>query len=418
VLSSLFVILHLMRIHRLTAFQVPIALRKAVRHASHERSANETLIVRCVLDDGSCGWGEGLPRPYVTGESIDSVWRHLKQTDFSRLHETTFSSAAEISRTIDDFQLADVAPDSGIHVRECFGNSVRCALELAILDAACRAEEISLGDFIRKHPAVMKFAQSREEVFYSGAVTSMTPGSQWISALKMKLFAFRQVKVKVGTEGISDVDTLRRVRRIVGRKVDLRLDANEAWHCDQVRSNMSVLLPFAPSSLEQPVPHAEVAGLKHVRSEIDIPIMLDESLCCMKDAERAIAGQFCDLFNIRLSKCGGISRSLQLVALARQHGIGYQLGCQVGETGILSAAGRHFACQVPDIRYLEGSFDQFLVRDSLTEQDLTFRYGGRGTRLRGLGLAVDISECRTRELAVRTEEIVSPKVNFSRNTTR
>ena len=98
-----------MRVHRLTAFQVPIALRKTVRHASHERSANETLIVRCVLDDGSCGWGEGLPRPYVTGESIDSVWRHLKQSNFSSLRETTFSSALEISRTIDNFQLADVA---------------------------------------------------------------------------------------------------------------------------------------------------------------------------------------------------------------------------------------------------------------------------------------------------------------------
>jgi L-alanine-DL-glutamate epimerase-like enolase superfamily enzyme len=395
-----------MRIHRLTAFQVPIALRKAVRHASHERSANSTLIVRCVLDDGSCGWGEGLPRPYVTGESIDSVWRHLKQSDFTSLRETTYSSAAEISRAVDDFRLADVAADPGIDVRECFGNSVRCALELAILDAACRAEQISLGDFIHQHSAAAALAKSSDEVFYSGAVTSMTARSQWISALKMKLFAFRRIKIKVGTEGISDVDTLRRVRRIVGRKVDLRLDANEAWQCEQVSAKMATLLPFTPTCLEQPVAHAEIAGLNQVRSEIKTPIMLDESLCCREDAERAIAGQFCDLFNIRLSKCGGISRSLQLIALARQHGIGYQLGCQVGETGILSAAGRHFACNMPDIRYLEGSFDRFLVRDRLTEQDLTFRYGGRGTRLQGHGLCVDVNECRVRELAERTMEVI------------
>ena len=167
-------------------------------------------------------------------------------------------------------------------------------------------------------------------------------------------------------------------------------------------------MPFLPTSLEQPVPHSEVAGLKQVRSEIRVPIMLDESLCCREDAERAIAGEWCDLFNIRLSKCGGISRSLELVALARQHGIGYQLGCQVGETGILSAAGRHFACNVPDIRYLEGSFDRFLVRESLTEQDLTFRYGGKGTRLHGHGLSIDVNECRVRELAVRTLEITAP----------
>jgi len=397
-----------MRIHRLTAFQIPIALKKPVRHASHERRENETLILRCVMDNGSCGWGEGLPRPYVTGESIDSVWRHLEQTDFTPLRDATFSSVADASLAIDDFRFADVAADPGIDVRECFGNSVRCALELAILDAACHADQISLGDFILQHPAAISFAKPCDAVFYSGAVTSMTPRGQWISALRMKLFAFRQVKIKVGADGISDIDLLRRVRRIVGRNVDLRLDANEAWHCDEVASKIAPLMPFLPSSLEQPVPHSEVAGLRQVRSEINIPIMLDESLCCREDAARAIAGEMCDLFNIRLSKCGGISRSLELVAFARQHDIGYQLGCQVGETGILSAAGRHFACNVPDIRYLEGSFDRFLVRESLTEQNLTFRYGGKGTRLHGYGLSIDVNECRVRELAVRILEIIAP----------
>ncbi len=397
-----------MRIHRLTAFQIPIAFKRPVRHASHTRHANETLIIRCVMDDGSCGWGEGLPRPYVTGETIDSVWRHLEQSDFSPLRDTSYSSAGDVSRAIDAFHFAEVAADPGIEVRECFGNSVRCALEMAVLDAACRAQQMSLGDFILQHPVASEFSTPCNEVFYSGAVTSTTPRGQWISALKMRLFAFRQVKVKVGTDGISDVDLLRRVRRIVGRKVDLRLDANEAWHCEEVASKIAPLLMFRPTSLEQPVPHAEVAGLKQVRSQIGVPIMLDESLCCLEDAQRAIAGGWCDLFNIRLSKCGGISRSLAIAALARKHGLGYQLGCQVGETGILSAAGRHFACNVPDIRYLEGSFDRFLVRESLTEQDLTFHYGGKGKRLNGPGLSIDVNECRVRELAVRTLEIIVP----------
>lgn len=398
-----------MRIHRLTAFQIPIALKKPVRHASHMRHANETLVIRCVMDDGSCGWGEGLPRPYVTGETIDSVWRHLEQSDFSPLRDAKYSSAGDASFAIDAFRFADVAADPGIEVRECFGNSVRCALELAILDAACRAERISLGDFILQHPAAIDFAMAGDEVFYSGAITSTSPRGQWLSALKMRMFAFRQVKVKVGAEGISDVNLLRRVRRIVGRKVDLRLDANEAWHCEDLASNIAPLNCFEPTSLEQPVPHSEVAGLKQVRSQISVPIMLDESLCCLEDAEHAITGETCDLFNIRLSKCGGISRSLAITALARKHGISYQLGCQVGETGILSAAGRHFACNVPDIRYLEGSFDRFLVRDALTEQDLTFRYGGKGSRLDGQGLGIDINECRVRQLAVRTLEIIATK---------
>jgi len=397
-----------MQIHRLTAFHVPIALRKPVRHASHQRFGNDTLIVRCVMNDGSVGWGEGLPRPYVTGESIESVWRHLEATDFAPLREANIRDALSAARLMQSFSLAEVLPDDKIAVRECFGNSVRCALELAVLDAACRQEQCSLGDLIQRLPETAGLVRCADEVFYSGAVTSMSPRRQLVSALKMRLFGFRTVKVKVGTDGIDDLACLRRVRRIVGRKVDLRLDANEAWRCEEVASRLSPLLPFQPTSLEQPVPHAEVAGLKQVRAEIPTPVMLDESLCCVEDADRAIHGRWCDLFNIRLSKCGGLVRSLRLAQLAHQHGLGYQLGCQVGETGILSAAGRHVACNISGIRYLEGSFDRFLVRDRLTEQDLTFRYGGRGPRLQGTGLGIAVDECRVRQLAVRTLELVEP----------
>jgi len=394
-----------MRIHRLTAFHVPIALRRPVRHASHERTANDTLIIRCVLDDGSIGWGEGLPRTYVTGESIDSAWRQLKQTHFAALCDGHFDSPAAAAAAIDGFVLADVSADPGVVPRECFGNAVRCALELAILDAVCRCAGMPLGRLISQLPQSSGFADLREQVYYSGAITSESPRKQWLSALKMRVFGFRQVKVKVGAAGIADADCLRRIRRVVGSAVDLRLDANEAWRCEELESRLAPLLPFRPTCLEQPVAHAETPGLGAIRGRLGIPVMLDESLCCRADAERAIAGGWCDAFNIRLSKCGGLVRSLELVRLAREHGVFCQLGCQVGETGILSAAGRHFACHVPDLRYVEGSFDRFLVRDSLVEPDMTFRYGGRGSRLTNPGLGVTVDECRVRALAVRTLEL-------------
>lgn len=399
-----------MHIHRLTAFHVPMALKRTVKHASHVRTANDTLVVKCVMSDGSVGWGEGLPRTYVTGDSIDSAWRHLEATSFDELRSRGFSSALEVALTLDQLPLAEVPPDTGVTVRECFGNSVRCAVELAVLDAACRTEGCSLGELIRQLPdtAGVLLEQPAESVRYSGAITSESPARQWLSALKMKAFGFAQIKIKLGTHGVDDAALLNRVRRVVGRRVDLRGDANEAWHCDELVARIAALERFTLSCLEQPVPHAEVSGLAHVRREIGVPIMLDESLCCLEDAQRAIAGNWSDLFNIRLSKCGGLVRSVRIAALAKRFGLGFQLGCQVGETGILSAAGRHFACQIAGLRYLEGSFDHFLVRDRLTEQDLTFRYAGLAPRLPGPGLGVTIDECRVRSLAVRMLDVITP----------
>ena len=92
--------------------------------------------------------------------------------------------------------------------------------------------------------------------------------------------------------------------------------------------------------------------------------------------------------------------------MADRHGIRCQLGCQVGETGILSAAGRHFACSVANLWFAEGSYDRFLVRDRLTEQDLTFRWGGRGVELSQPGLSIDVDECRVRSLAMRSLDLL------------
>ena len=142
--------------------------------------------------------------------------------------------------------------------------------------------------------------------------------------------------------------------------------------------------------MEQPSPHADLAGLAEVRQQVHTPLMLDESLCGMVDAERAVALGACDLFNLRLSKCGGFIPSLRLAQFAQAHGLGCQLGCQVGETAVLSAAGRHFAACVGGLRYLEGSYDRHLVREALGTRDLTFGRGGRAAALPGPGLGVTL----------------------------
>ena len=71
-----------MRIVELIAYHVRIDLKKAIRHASHARTETDSLVVRCKLSDGTIGWGEGLPREYVTGESIDVAWDLLNNANW------------------------------------------------------------------------------------------------------------------------------------------------------------------------------------------------------------------------------------------------------------------------------------------------------------------------------------------------
>ncbi len=405
-----------MRLSRLTAYHVRIPLKHNVRHASHSREETDSLVVRCELDNGSVGWGEGLPRPYVTGETIDNVWSLLAESDLAKPLSEPFENLAQAMALADQIKLRAADCECPFVERDCFGNSARCAIELSLLDAAARAEGVPMSRVTELLPEAFAVRQSqisdlksqiKTQVRYSAAITAMSPWATTVRAWKIRLYGFHQCKVKVGVEGVDDAELLRRIRSILSAaQVDLRIDANEAWTCENLEAKLAPLLPFDMTSLEQPVPHSQVAGLAELRGRIGVPLMLDESLCSLTDAHRAIESGTCDLFNIRLSKCGGFVSSLRLAALAHQAGLGYQLGCQVGETGILSAAGRQFGCSVANIRYLEGSYDRHLVLERLTDQDITFGRRGVAPALTGPGLGVNVDEGALRRITVREQRLV------------
>jgi L-alanine-DL-glutamate epimerase-like enolase superfamily enzyme len=388
-----------MRVKEITAWQVRIPLRKPIQHASHTRTETDNVVIRVTLDDGTEGFGEGVPREYVTGETIDSAFALLQQSELAAQLDDCRDYAWAISMT-ERLRLAPIAGDE----RGCMGNGARCALELALLDAYGKHFREPVSAVTQR--LVPELFEPRPHVRYSGAITSAKGWKARFSAWRMWVYCFTQLKIKVGIEGHNDVDRVGAIRSRVGKRMDLRIDANEAWTPENVRAKILELKPFGITSVEQPIPHEQVAALRDVRKDVGVPIMLDESLCGRIDAERAVDGATCDLFNIRLSKCGGFISSLKLAQYAKQHGLGYQLGCQIGETAILSAAGRHFASSVRDIRYLEGSYDNHLVREALATTDLTFGWGGWAPALTGPGLGIAIDPAALARVAVRKEVLL------------
>ncbi|HMP01671.1 MAG TPA: dipeptide epimerase [Gemmatales bacterium] len=391
-----------MAIKSLTALAIRVPLRRTIRHASHARTETDNLLVRCELTDGTVGWGEGVPRSYVTGETIDSALAALRGCDWSAWSVWPGPDWAAAVQRLDDFQLP-TPPDDDRRIR---ANSARCAMELALLDAAGR----QLGQPLSSVTGLIApgLLLPQERVQYSGAITSSQGVKAYFAALGMRLYGFAHLKIKVGIAGQDDVARLRLIRRASGARLVLRLDANEAWQPDNVAARIAALLPFEIASVEQPVPHAQIGCLPAVRRQLGVRIMHDESLCGQVDAERAVADGTCDLFNLRLSKCGGFLPTLHLAAFAREHGLGCQLGCQVGETGILSAAGRHFATSVAGLLWREGSYDRRLLAANVLVRDITFGAGGWAPALTEPGLGVTIDEQAVDHLTQHREPLWPP----------
>jgi muconate cycloisomerase len=114
-----------MKVSELTAYIVRVPLKKRIKHASHARTETDNVLVRVRLNDNSVGWGEGVPREYVTGESADSALDLLKRCDLKgQLGDCRDFHGA--LRIVEAFQPAAVPGDT----RGVQGNAARCAVEL------------------------------------------------------------------------------------------------------------------------------------------------------------------------------------------------------------------------------------------------------------------------------------------------
>ena len=389
-----------MRVAELQAYHVRIPLRKPFTHASHTRTSTDNVVIRCALEDGTVGFGEGVPREYVTGETIDSALGLLGRSDLKTQLESCsdFHAAVALAERV---KLKKIAGDD----RGCQGNAARCAVELALLDAYGRRYGLPVSAVVNL--IAPDLLEPKPWVQYSAAITTGSLGFK-LRALSFGIWltGFRHIKVKVGIEGHNDAKRLSIIRKRAGRNMNIRVDANEAWSRAVVAERMWALKPFDISAVEQPVPHEEIDCLLKVRQQTGMAVMLDESLCSLVDAQRAVEGQLCDFFNIRLSKCGGFIPSLRLAQYAAKHGLGYQLGCQIGETALLSAAGRHFASGVRGLFAVEGSYDRHLVREALGTHDLTFSRGGWARALTEPGLGVNVDLAALERVTIRSQSIL------------
>ncbi len=142
-----------------------------------------------------------------------------------------------------------------------------------------------------------------------------------------------------------------------------------------------------------------------LRREVDVPLMADESLVTLRDAEQLIEAKAADFFNIRISKCGGLARSHKLAKYAQQAGVRLQVGSQVGETAILSAAGRHFAAALDNVDFVEGSYGTMLLAEDVTNDPVRFGYRGEASVLTGPGLGIAVLEDRLRKYATAIVEL-------------
>ncbi|MEW6535459.1 MAG: enolase C-terminal domain-like protein [Candidatus Auribacterota bacterium] len=382
-----------MQLQKLTVYRVRIPFKQSFKHASAERFFAENLIVRCESSDGIAGWGETIAREYVTGESTESVIERYKAVP-ARIWQTPIVHPTDIEIVLDKAGLKDC------HV-------ARCGIEIALLDMLSAAMAKPLYEYLNTSWPELAKVCNRGPFWYGGAIGLASPLKTAVSALKMKLYRFKKVKLKLEKNLKQDQMRLKIVRAILGSKIDLRVDANEAWDMNYADAIVPALRAAGVSSVEQPFPKDNVDLNALFRSKHRFSVILDESACSLADAQRASQKNYADVLCIKLPKTGGFFNALSMIDFAQKNNMFIQLSCQVGESAILSAAGRHMAALCGNIRYLEGSFDRYLLKDNVSREDISFGFGGKAEILTQPGLGITVDTGKVEELATETIAIIS-----------
>lgn len=283
--------------------------RGAFRVAHGSRTHTDTLIVG-IERNGFRGLGEAAHVPYYNIEVKSSI------EAINRLAKNSF-----LQKDLDHESLNEFL------VKKLGGNHFAiCALDMAYWDLKAQEQGQNLTDYIATKTELIK---NNGPLPLSNFTIGIGTIDEMVS--KVKATDFPALKVKLGTS--EDDKIIKAIRQ--NTDATLRIDANTGWKTSEALYLSQVMLENDVEFIEQPFVREAYREMEQLRQGVDAIFIADESCKFESDVENCI-GAF-DGINIKLSKCGGITPALRMIARARSYDMKIMIGCMTESSIGISA---------------------------------------------------------------------------------
>ncbi|MBU0988172.1 MAG: hypothetical protein KKH68_13070 [Proteobacteria bacterium] len=364
-----------MQLDQVNVYPISLPFSDEFSHSLRKRFSANNIIVEILAENKTIrGYGEGAPRSYVTGESqasaIDAVYRFTRQDNFP----WKLNTVTQIWDFVDRLSGGKAY------------NAAICAVETALLDALGKSENKSVIEYFHK--------DFYTDTVYYRATFPLTNKKRILEICRLcKKLKINKLRIKVGKDYIQNKETLEAVSAVFGDDYDLRADINGSWNPEIAANHIPLFNKYRVKILEQPLRPGDpyLAEFAELMQSHGVILMADESACSLRDVKRVFREGHYKMINVRLSKCGGFRNSFKIIDYLRQKGIRFQIGCHLGESGILSAAGRVLCLLCRDAAYCDGSYDEFILKQNVTTEDVSFGPEGKAGPLGGPGLGVEVN---------------------------
>jgi D-galactarolactone cycloisomerase len=327
--------------------------------AGHPRQM-EILLVRVETEAGQVGWGEAF------GYAVWPATRAALQSLVAPL---------AVGRDESDIETLGLSLQRQLHLLGRTGaiTYALSGLDIALWDLAGKAAGVPVSTLLggARHDTLPVYASLMR---YGEA------GLVGRNAALAKERGFRAIKLHE-----VEPEFVRIARQAIGPDIGLMMDVNCPWSVAQA---LEVARQVKSSNLmwfEEPVwPPEDFVGLAKVRAACGMPVSAGENVMSVKNFEQMFEAGAVDVAQPSVTKIGGISEFMKVVAVAKKHAVPVVPHCPYFGPGLMASL--HLTSTFETETMIEYSFADLGASPLGSAIDI---HHGRITVPTGAGLGVD-----------------------------
>ncbi len=338
-----------------------------------------SAVVKITAEDGTVGWGESVPIPKWSYETLESVSTTIRN----------YLAPVLIGHHV--FDITGVHRIMNQSIAPGFGTGqpmAKAGIDIALHDLYGRITNRSLPEIWGRKAA-------------TSLLLSWTLNPESLDDLEALIEdgrnrGYRHFNVKVSPDPEYDLELCRRVKDRVPEGF-LWADANGGYDLNTALEVAPAMAEIGVDVLEQPLPATRLTGYQELKRESPVPTLMDEGVVSPATLLEFIRLDLLDGVAMKPARCGGLAPAKRQIEITRDAGLLF-LGSGLTDPDISLAAILQlyaaFQYQLPAA--LNGP--QFIRESVLT--DPLIPENGRLSVPHGPGLGVAVDEKKIRSLQV------------------
>jgi L-alanine-DL-glutamate epimerase-like enolase superfamily enzyme len=339
-------------------------------------SGRAAVVVKIIADNGAVGWGQSVPTPRWSYETLESVYSTIQNYLGPALVGADALDAAGIGAILS----RTIAPSFSTGQPIC-----KAGIDLALWDLRGGLLGQTLGEQWGRG--------GRDQITLSWTLNPRTLDEIEPLVAAGQQLGYRHFNVKIAPDVKFDLELCRLAKRLVPDGF-LWADANGGYDVETALEVAPQLAKLGVAVFEQPVAANRLSGFRRLANQGALPIIMDEGVVSCVDLEEFIKLDLLDGVAIKHARCGGLSEARRMIEMLLDGGLMF-LGSGLTDPDVsLAAAAALFGAY--DLKYPAALNGPQFLSSSILQQPLEVVRG----QLRvpsGSGLGVKIDEQKLKD---------------------